>query len=86
MSHVGVDLFFVNGENWLVMVDQFSGFPFVKKLACTDTETVNTALKTWFCEWGFPRVIKSDGGPQFRPKFDEFCRSFHILQELSSPY
>ena len=39
-----------------------------------------------FCEFGFPRVVKSDGGPQFRGPFLEFCNRYNIKHELSSPY
>ena len=35
---------------------------------------------------GWPRVIRSDGGPQFRGEFSEFCKNFRIVHELSSPY
>ncbi len=86
MSHVGIDLFDAAGKNWIVMVDRYSGFPFVCELKRTDTGSVIKVLKHWFYDWGVPQVIRSDGGPQFRNEFNTFCKDFHIEHELSSPY
>jgi hypothetical protein len=86
MAEMGVDLFAFKGQDWLVMVDRFSGFPFTVRLKSTTTDAVLTALMNWFHEWGYPRVIRTDGGPQFRGKFDEFCGLKSVIHELSSPY
>ena len=41
----------------------------------------------WFdTSTGWPAVIRSDGGPQFRGDFDEFCKRMDIVHELSSAY
>ena len=37
-------------------------------------------------DWGLPKVIRSDGGPQFRSKFSKLCQDHGITHELSSPY
>ena len=34
----------------------------------------------------FPRIIRTDGGPQFRSEFHDFCTKFSIIHEVSSPY
>lgn len=86
MTHVGVDLFDFMGQDWLVMVDRYSGFPFAKRLTRTATSDVTKILLEWFLEWGYPSVIRSDGGPQFRAKFVDFCKENNITHELSSPY
>jgi transposase InsO family protein len=86
MSHLGLDLFACHGEDWLPMVDRYSGFPFCHKLRSTVTSSVTKVLHAWFCEWGFPQVLRSDGGPQFRSEFREFCAKHNIEHELSSPY
>ena len=39
-----------------------------------------------FTEYGYPSIIRSDGGPQFRSEFDEYCKKNAIKDELSSPY
>ena len=86
MMAVGVDLCDVAGSQWLVMVDRFSGFPFAKKLTKTTSSAVCSALLKWFTDWGFPRIVRSDGGPQFRSEFRAFCTQWEIVHELSSPY
>jgi len=86
MDAVGVDLFDVAGNTWLLMVCRFSGFPFIRKLKKLDTAAVTLVLKQWFVDFGFPRSIRTDGGPQFRSDFGAFCEEFKIKHELSSPY
>ena len=50
------------------------------------TEKVTKVLRRWFLDFGFPQVIRTDNGPQFRGPFDEWCNDLHIIHELSSPY
>ena len=40
----------------------------------------------WFNMLGWPKIIRSNGGPQFRSEFDEFCEEKDIVHELTSPY
>ena len=86
MEQVGADLFDFQGQDWIVMVDRFSGFPMAARLTKTTTEAVTTQLTKWFHDWGFPKRIRTDGGPQFRRAFDEYCAQHCIVHELSSPY
>ncbi len=68
------------------MVDRFSGFPWAERLTSTTTTVVLSRLKRVIYEYGFPKTIRSDGGPQFRSEFDDFCREKSIIHEKSSPY
>ena len=86
MEQVGVDLFEAVGVHWLVVVDRFSGFPFLHRLRTLDTDAVTRQLDIWFTMFGFPVLLRSDGGPQFRTRFGEFCLERGIEWELSSPY
>jgi hypothetical protein len=86
MLAVGVDLCEYAGNTWLVMVDRFSGFPFAVKLRRTCTSHVTAKMLAWFRDWGFPQRVRSDGGPQFRAEFKEFCAQWGIVHEVSSPY
>ena len=43
-------------------------------------------LDGWFLDLGFPKTIRSDGGPQFRADFDTYCTNNNIKHETSSPY
>ena len=86
MDQVSVDLFSLAGQDWLAMVDRFSGFPFAARLRNTSTDSTFGVLLGWFREWGFPGTIRSDNGPQFGTKFAQLCQAHGIKHETSSPY
>ena len=86
MGHIGVDLFDFGGNKFLVFVDQWSGYPVIKKLFSTTTSSILTTLSGWFNILGWSRSIRSDGGPQFLGEFSLFCEKFNIKHELSAPY
>ncbi|XP_059080065.1 uncharacterized protein K02A2.6-like [Tigriopus californicus] len=83
---VSVDLFHSAGAHYLIMVDRFTGWPCVSRLSRLDTRTIKDILEDWFADYGIPQHLRSDGGPQFRNDFAEFCRRTHIHHELSSAY
>ena len=87
MEEVGIDLFELAGQTWLVMVDNFSGYPFAKQLrGSATTEVVWNSLHDWFLEVGFPTRIRSDNGPQFHDKFHTLCQQNKIHFLPSSAY
>ena len=86
MSQVGLDLFDCAGKKYLICVDQWSGFPVFTRLGSLTTSAVIKHLEAWFNVLGWPRVIRSDGGPQFGPQFTAFCDANSISHNLSSPY
>ena len=49
-------------------------------------ESTLTQLVAWFDEFGWPKKIRSDGGPQFRQAFTSFCELHGISHELASAY
>jgi len=81
-----VDLFHESGKNYLVVVDRYSGFPWVSKLSQLDTAAVTGVLQAIFNDFGYPEYIRSDGGPQFRDKFSRWCKSINAIHKQSSPY
>ena len=86
MHHVAMDLFDADGKKWLVMIDRYSGYAWLKQLQKTTTAKIIACISDWFLDYGWPEVIRSDGGPQFRQEFAEFCSAHSISHELSSPY
>jgi transposase InsO family protein len=84
MEAVSVDLMEVKGTKYLVMVDRFSSYPLVKVVRTATTSSIVKILASWFHEFGWPKSIGSDGGPQFKEQFKEFCTSKKIVHELSS--
>ena len=67
-------------------MDQWSGYPLFHKLSSTTTSSIIKVLSEWFNMLGWQRFIQSDGGPQFRGEFVDFCAKFQIKHKVSSPY
>ena len=86
MQTVGLDLFQALGSHYLVMMDRYSGFPFVARLNKLTTSAVLNVLDNWFLDFGYPETIRSDGGPQFRSEFEAYCKEKKIAKETSSAY
>ena len=79
-------LFSYAGKDYLVWCDRFSGMVWCERLNSTTTDKVTSVLMRWFQDFGFPKSIRTDGGPQFRSGFDLWCKENSIIHELSSPY
>ena len=62
MRHVGTDLFDAIGHPWLLLVDRYSGYAWVKKMKNTNTESITKQLTKWFTEAGWPANIRTDRG------------------------
>ena len=86
MQHEGTDLFFIDKEGHLVLVDRYSEFLVSKLLHSTNTAAITNQLKAWFDLLGWLQTIRSDGGPQYRTEFDQFCTKHNIKHELTSPH
>ena len=65
MQKMGADLFMYNGD-YLVLVDRYSGFPLVHKMASTTTKAITQQLDAFWSLLGRPEVLRSDNGPCFR--------------------
>ena len=86
-QRVHADLGAYGGRQWLVIVDQFSGWPVVKNLGKTaDTKSVTAQFRTLFELFGISETIYTDGGPQFRHEFADFCKMWNVNHVTSSPY
>ena len=86
MNTVAVDFFDYGGRKHLVMIDRFSGFPWVKHMRYTTLKDTTTTLLDWFYDWGFPQKIMSDNGPPFQHSFATFCTRYNMQHVTSSPY
>ena len=84
---VGVDLFEMDGKDYLVTVDYLSNFWEVDRLENTKSSTVIRKLKAHFARYGSPCTVISDNGPQFTSSnFEEFAKLFDFEHITSSPY
>ena len=83
---VSSDLFELDGRHYLVVVDRFSGYIFVKELKSLGTKAVTNFLEDLMVMFGRPKSIRTDNGPQYRGDFQAFCAARCIIHETSSPY
>jgi hypothetical protein len=87
---VFVDLGAYHGRDFLIVADQFSGWPQVFPFSDTNTSMrrVIDALHSFFtCGVGAPEKLWSDGGPQFKSdEFLAFLPDWDIGNGRSSPH
>ena len=86
MEKTSADLFSYGGNTYLAFADRFSGMVWADKLNSTTTTAVTNLLDKWMVDFGYTLTIRTDGGPQFRGPFDQWCEDNSIIHELSSPY
>merc|ERR1711973_95818 len=88
MEVVGTDLFEHEGRFYLVAVDAFTGYPYVRRFARAPTSLQGIEmLAEFFTEFGLPSVIRSDGGRQYESaEFAAFCRESRIDHRLLSAH
>ena len=86
MKHVATDLYDLQGHSYLVLTDRYSGYGWQARLRKTATRNVTDQLTGWFNEYGWPDYIRSDGGPQFRSEFKDFCAKRDITHEVASAH
>ena len=88
MESVGLDLFAIpeDSRTFLIMVDRYSGYPWVRLLHKLHTAAILRILHGWFTDFGLPTHIRADGGPQFGEEFQEWCEERRIDFVPSSPY
>lgn len=88
-EQIHADLGEVNGRNFLIMVDQFSGWPHVVPFTNTNTSArqVIDAARQFFSNVGAPVRFWSDNGPQFKAaEFKQFLKDWGIVPGTSSPH
>ena len=86
MTHMAVDLADFSGQDWMILADGYSGYILTARLSTTTTAKVTSVLEKWFRTFGYPEILRSDNGPQFRTEFGDWCRNKGIKHETSSPY
>lgn len=85
---VGIDIFELNGESFILVVDYYSKYPEIKNLNNDLTsKNVIQALKSIFSRHGIPQIVVSDNGRQFAStEFQMFSNTWNFKSVLVSPY
>ena len=76
---VATDLFEIRNSKYLLLLDYCSRFPVLCKLGSTTSRLLVQEMKTVFAKLGVPKVIVSDGGPQYTSaEFKDFMKEWQI--------
>ena len=74
-------------KNYLIHMDRFSNFLWIYPLNKTTSEDIKKAMWQTFYQFGFPKTLTTDNGPQFcSDSFTISCKSDGIKQIWTSPY
>ena len=81
-----VDIFTLDGKDYLVTIDYYSNFWEKDRLPSTKATTAILKLKGHFACYGIPNQVISDNGPQFSSKeFADLARIWDFEHLTSSP-
>lgn len=85
---VGVDIYELYNQNYLIVVDYYSKYPEIVNLNNNLTsENVINKLKSIFARHGTPKLVMSDSGRQFTSeKFQKFANEWNFQTRHSSPH
>ncbi|RXN33948.1 Retrotransposable element Tf2 type 1 [Labeo rohita] len=83
---VGTDLFSLDGQNYLLVIDYLSNYPEIALLSSTSAAGVVTHMKSIFARHGIPQVVCSDNGPCYSSRdFQKFAEEYGFQHVTSSP-
>ena len=86
-SIVASDLFELDGNSYLIIVDSYSGWWEIEKMTNTTSTSVITQMKRHFATHGIPVTLYTDNGPQYvSEKFKAFTNEWEFNHKTSSPY
>ena len=82
---VATDIFNLNRLNYLLILDNYSKYPLIRKLREFSSKEVTDIFKQIFAEQRFPKII-SDNRPRFSSQqFKEFAKGWDFEYIISSP-
>ena len=83
---IAVDLFQIDGNNYILLVDYYSRFPEIRCLSSTRSAKVISTMTEIFACHGIPTEIVSDNGQQFSgAEFQQFAAQFSFRHTTSPP-
>ena len=76
---LATDIFYWKGMDFLIVIDVFSKYFLVRKLANSTSTAVCAELATIVTELGLTHIIRSDNGPCYNSKeFQQFLQCYNI--------
>ena len=84
---ISSDYFNYNSHNYLLLVDRYSNWPAIRKCKDESANELITALREFFCTFGVPTAITTDGGPTYvAAATQEFLANWGVSHRLASAY
>ena len=84
---VGADIFSINNNRLLCIVDYYSKFPIVEKADGFSADDLIRAAEIVLAEFGLPKKIVSDAGMNFiSDHFKQFCGQLSLEQAITSSF
>ena len=84
---VAADYFAYAGHSYIVIVDRYSGWPCVSRCCDESADELVRLLRTYFCSYGVPEEIASDGASVFMSATTKrFLGVWGVSQRISSAY
>ena len=81
------DIFQFAAKEFLVFVDNFSGWWSIASAQRMTSETIIKHFQRWFSAYGIPKRLITDGGSVFTSSvFENWCKDWNIHHSVSSPY
>ena len=74
------------GRKYMIIKDVSSGFIDVKSTKDQTTQEATRCVHEWSYTFGIPHALRTDGGPAFKNRFQEYVDSLGIEHTASSPY
>ena len=86
-SKLASDIFYFEGDSYLLIVDYTSEFPIIRKLSSMTGRPIAHHMQTIFAEYGWPNTLVTDNGPCYTSKeFKMLMESMSINHITSSPH
>ena len=87
MQLISSDYFYYAGKKYLVIVDRYSGWPVIKLCKDETAEELVCALREFFCTFGAPEQLASDGGSVYTSfTLQTFLKTWGVDHRVSSAY
>lgn len=64
-QQIAMDFFAHGGQNYLVVVDRYSGWPLVSRCSDSSSKELIRKLRGYFCSYGVPEEMSSDGASTY---------------------
>ena len=86
-QYISSDYFMHAGHTYLVIVDRYSGWPFVHLCREETAKELIRVLREFFCTWGAPEELATDGGSTYvAASTQRFLSNWAVRHRVSSAY